>query len=410
MTGKKITGNEIEELLAAAARAQETGNISRAKEIYHKLLRFFPDIAALHYNLGLLYFEEGEWARASCTFEKAHNLAPEDGDVLFNLALCAKKQGDLSEAVALYSKVLALNSDSVDALYNLGGCYKDLQEHQQAVDCYSTVLELAPDNLSAVNNLAFVYQLQGEKEQALSCYKRVLELNPEHPSARHMVATLSGAAVTGTPEGYVRDVFNGYATRYDESLVQELEYEVPEKIKEFMDELIPATKKFKQGLDLGCGTGLSGLPFTGLVDELYGVDLSPAMAALAEGRGIYRDIAVCGVLTFLQKSEDFYDFFLAADVLGYVGGLEDLFKLIAGLAQPGAIFCFSTEETDGAYADTTFCLGESGRFAHGRQYIEKLAGLNDFSLLGRRPCSLRKEKGAWVRGDLWCLVKKVEER
>lgn len=90
------------------------------------------------------------------------------------------------------------------------------------------------------------------------------------------------------------------------------------------------------GLDLGCGTGLSGVPFAQLISEMhiytlissdftfidnfYGVDLSQKMLDQAVTRGIYKTLTCCDAFDFLKSSSECYDVIISCDVFVYVGG------------------------------------------------------------------------------------------
>src|SRR5581483_7481973 len=92
-------------------------------------------------------------------------------------------------------------------------------------------------------------------------------------------------------------------------------------------------------LDLGCGTGLAGQVFAPLASRLDGVDLSPAMIAKAEARGLYDHLAVADLETGLAQPQAFglapaYDLILAADTLVYLGDLRGVFRAAAARLAP----------------------------------------------------------------------------
>jgi hypothetical protein len=55
----------------------------------------------------------------------------------------------------------------------------------------------------------------------------------------------------------VRELFDEYADTFDDELVNGLRYDVPNLLRK----QIPPGALFKRCLDLGCGTGLSGVAF-----------------------------------------------------------------------------------------------------------------------------------------------------
>jgi predicted TPR repeat methyltransferase len=391
--------DELQQLLTKACADHQNGHLETAGQSYLKLLDYFAEAPILHYNLGLVYYGQGEYVKAGDSFAKAVELQPGDADMLFNLALSLKKTGDLTGAVENYKKVLLIDPACIDALYNLAGCYKDTSQYPEAKATYQEVLRLAPQHQSANSNLAFLYHLDGNVEQAVRHYRQVLEYNPNHQSALHMVAALTGVPATSSPDPYVREVFDNYSEYFERSLVAELLYCVPNDLRALFDRTCPGRKKFGQGLDLGCGTGLGGQAFIDTVEVFDGLDLSPNMLAQASRKGIYRSLHQGSILNFFKNAQDTFDFFLAADVFAYTGDLQETFSLLRLCARPDAIFCFSTESDVGH----AYKLLKTGRFAHSPRYIGKIAQETGWRVEAGQETGLRKEQGVWVKGDLWLL-------
>jgi predicted TPR repeat methyltransferase len=391
--------DELNQLFTKACEDQQNGLLDAAEEAYLRLLDYFAEAPILHYNLGLVYYGEERYEKARASFAKALELQPGDVDILFNLALSQKRVGDLLGAMHTYKQVLAADPASVDTLYNLAGCYRDSLQYTEAMATYGEVLRLAPRHQSANNNLAFLYHVTGDIESAVRHYRRVLEINPDHQGARHMVASLTGAPVTTSPELYVKDVFDNYAEYFERSLVNELEYSVPNSIRALLDTLFAGRKKFSHGLDLGCGTGLGGQAFADIIKTFDGLDLSAKMLAVAAEKAIYRKLHLGSIVSFPKKLQDTFDFYLAADVFAYVGDLQETFCLLRERARHDVLFCFSTEADEGS----AFTLQKTGRFAHSTHYIEGLAKATGWQVAARQETVLRKEKGVGVPGDLWFL-------
>ncbi|PHR27023.1 MAG: hypothetical protein COA36_10420 [Desulfotalea sp.] len=401
---------EFNALFCKACDAHQEQNYAKAKSGYQTLISYFPEAPILHYNLGLLLFETKEYVGAVESFLLAAQGNPKDVDILYNLGLSYKKVGDNTTAIMMYAKVLDLEPGSADALYNMAGCYRDEKNYEDAETTYLKVLELEPGHLAANNNLAFVYHLLGNTDRAISSYQKVLELQPEHKMAEHMLAALTGAAVSSPPHIYVQEVFDNYSDRYEQSLVVELEYAVPATLKD----IVTAGDKWKHffdyGLDLGCGTGLGGEAFCDLIKRLDGVDLSPKMIDVAYDKEMYHSLYVSGIKEYLLEDVGLYDFVLAADVFAYVGDLQEVLENLHKRVTADVLFCFSTEKCHG----DGFELLSTGRFAHSAAYVSKLAQSTGWRVIKQQTSSLRKEKGTWIEGDLWFMGKgepqRVEEK
>jgi predicted TPR repeat methyltransferase len=383
-----------------ACQAQSAGRLQEALEVYQLLISALPNSAPLQYNLGLVYFELGLFAQALQAFARADSLVPGDIDTLFNIALCQRNNGDLVAAITNYEQVLVIDPNHVDSLYNLGGCYQQLHDDEQAGACYVRVLAIIPDHLSALNNLAYLSHRSGKSEVAIALYSRVLELRPEDESVRYLLAALQGLPVEQAPDAYVCGFFDAYAEDFERSLVEDLGYDNPRQLSDCLSRIGSIGKVcYAHGLDLGCGTGLSGLAFKDRIAVFDGVDLSLAMLSRAEAKGCYHHLSQDSIDHFLHTTGECYDFFLATDVFIYIGALESLFTMTHDRAVSGALFCFSTEYLP----EEGFRLQPSGRFAYSPGYIHRIAASTGWKILAEEPTRLRREREDWIIGQLWVL-------
>lgn len=393
------SNEEMNQLFVQANEDHQNGLLDSAGAAYQRLLQYFPEASLLHFHLGLVHFEQGEYENGRDAFARAADLNPEDMDILFNLALTQKKTGDLAGAILSYQRILEMEPASIDTIYNLAGCYKDSGQPAQAIQTYLEVLQMVPDHPSANSNLAYVYHLTGQTERAVYYYQQVLQYQPDHQAARHMLAALTGSGTSSSPDSYVKDVFDNYSSHYEKSLVVELEYCVPTTIRGEVDTGSAWKKTYDQGLDLGCGTGLGGQAFRDSIAVQDGIDLSEKMIAFAAAKQLYRNLHVGNIVNFLKSTRESYDFYLAADVFAYVGELAETLSLLRERARRDVLCCFSTETTDGS----GYQLQHTGRFAHTPDYIKKVSQATGWQVAANRKTLLRKEMGRWVAGDLWFL-------
>jgi predicted TPR repeat methyltransferase len=141
----------------------------------------------------------------------------------------------------------------------------------------------------------------------------------------------------------------------------------------------------------------------GRVDHLVGVDLSAAMIAKADERGVYDRLVVGNAAAMLgREPTGVFDLIVAADALVYVGDLAPLFAVVArGLASDG-LFAFSVETCEG----DGFKLEPTMRFAHSRSYVETTAREVSLRPLLVQSASTRRETGADPPG-LICVFERT---
>jgi predicted TPR repeat methyltransferase len=400
-TEKTISPEIVEEIYSHACEMHQSGRYPEAEAHYAQLLAYFPESSSLHYNMGLLLYEQEKYDESLEHYLQALEASDDDPDLLYNLGLCLKKCDRIEEAILVYVELAKITPDDPDCLYNLACCYKDIHEHGKAIDVLRQVLRLQPAHQSATNNLAYLLHLQGNLPEAKHYYQQLLELNPGHQAARHMLASVQGERVSNAPEEYIRTVFNSYAADFEENLVQGLNYSVPEQLRHHLEQLDGIRTPFHRVLDLGCGTGLSGLAFTDICEHLTGVDVSEGMVARAREKGIYDHLAVDEIVRFLEATEIRYDLVVLADVLIYLGDLKPVLAALSPRTAPGALLCFSTEMTD----EADFQLQPTGRFAHSQDYVLAAAGAAGWTLRRSVATRLRKEGTNWIDGTLFYFAR-----
>jgi predicted TPR repeat methyltransferase len=176
-------------------------------------------------------------------------------------------------------------------------------------------------------------------------------------------------------------------------MLMQLSYRAPHILRELAD-LTMAGLTNLAILDLGCGTGLSGMAFKDLAARLDGIDLSPAMVEKARGRGIYNSLAVADIEGGFDQAKGAYDLLLAADTLVYLGDLGVTMRGAAQALKPGGFFLFTVEKKEGE----GFELGPKRRWRHSDIYIRRLAREHGFEIAGLLACTPRMEANTPVDG------------
>jgi len=213
-----------------------------------------------------------------------------------------------------------------------------------------------------------------------------------------MLNALTGNTSTKPPKQYVKNLFDDYAERFDDSLIKQLEYKLPFLIKELILKLDPTRKIFEKVIDLGCGTGLTGKELRDISNNLTGIDISSNMVAKTRELGVYDHLFVGDIVDILGSSKEKYDLFIALDLFIYIGELTKMFKTVRQCCNKNALFILSieTQEEDG------YSLLKSARYSHSDEYILKTAS-DRFKLIESQEVSLRKEKDGWIDGKIFIL-------
>jgi predicted TPR repeat methyltransferase len=274
--------------------------------------------------------------------------------------------------------------------------------YEKALKCYAQALALTPELGEAVWGVADCHASLGRNKQAIEWYQRYLEIEPDEPEALHMLASLGvGEAPDRASDDYVTTYFDRFAADFDEMLVNQLEYRVPELIVGAVDGAMGADSRNLTVLDVGCGTGLCGVALKGRVAAIDGIDLSPKMLSQARRRRLYRDLFEADLCAHLAETEARYDLLVSGDVLIYLGSLDVVMAGIARVLEPGGTAIFSLESRKGS----GFKLTESGRYAHARSYVRHIAAEAGLVEQGVTRQTVRLEYGEPVLGDLWVFLR-----
>lgn len=243
----------------------------------------------------------------------------------------------------------------------------------------------------------------GAHADAAAAYRECLALDPEdHGGAAVRIAAMGlGGTPDSAGDAYVATLFDQHAEAFEDILVRQLGYGVPEQMAARLAAIAPGP--YERALDLGCGTGLAGEALRDRAATLIGVDLSEGMIEICFDKGIYDDLYIgeaVGFLTDFDESE-LFDLIGAADVLPYIGALDALFSGVAARLAPGGVFGFSTETLpDEAFGDRDFMVGPNHRFHHRETYLRDRLATHGFDCLECEPIVVRRQEGQPAPGHL----------
>lgn len=275
-------------------------------------------------------------------------------------------------------------------------------DFQAAADLMLQALELAPVWAAGWYELGKHLEKSGRETEAVSAYRTVLALSPDDRyGARLKLAQLAGEPLPPEPQtAYVEALFDHYADSFDAALIGQLRYRVPDLISAILTRDAVSTP-FDHAIDLGCGTGLMALALGGKARSLSGIDLSAAMLAKAEARGLYRELVKADLVEGLAQLPP-ADLIVAADVFVYFSGLEHVFEAVSEKLLPGGIFAFSVEKLE---SDEPFALQRSLRHAHSEHYIRQLLAETGLNLLGTETAAIRRDRDVDIIGLLFVAQK-----
>ena len=117
-------------------------------EEYDKAISFYlrcielDPTAAAYYNLGIAYYNQGNYIKAIELWEKAIELDPDLAMAYNNLGVAYKNQGNLTKAIESYEKAIELDPDLAMAYVNLGVAYYNNSDVNTALIYYKKAARL----------------------------------------------------------------------------------------------------------------------------------------------------------------------------------------------------------------------------------------------------------------------------
>jgi predicted TPR repeat methyltransferase len=351
-------------LAKEANQFAKLSEFSKAISSYEEAITIQSDFVEAYYNLGNLYHQMGELDKAVRNYKKVVALDPEYSKVHPNkilLVIYFFSKGEINNALETLQAWIKSNPDDALLFNMMGGCYLSLREFKMSI----------------------------------KSYEKALELKPDYAIPQHMINSLKGHTSKSPPKEYVKNLFDDYAERFNDSLVQGLQYKLPFIIKDLIQN-ISSKSKFAKTIDLGCGTGLSGNGLSDISEHLSGIDISENMISKADELDVYDNLYTGDIVEVLNTVQENFDLFVALDVLIYVGDVESIFKTVHKYSNPESIFVFSTEiQEEGGYS-----LLPSSRYSHSDNYIMNQAS-GKFVLIKSKDTVIRKEGNHLIHGKIY---------
>ena len=394
----KLSPQDAEAHYNLGVTLKEVGTLDESETSYKRAIALKPSYAQAHSNLGVVLQELGRLDEAETSSRQAIALKPDYAKAHYNLGVTLKEAGRLDESETSYKRAIALTPDYAEAHNNLGNTLKELGRLDESETSYKRAIALKPGYAEAHSNLGNVLNALGRLDEAKASYKQAIALKPEDSSTKYLLDALSGNTTTSAPLDYVEGLFDNYASKFEKSLVDNLEYRTPKLIAEIIlkDCNVDSLGSI---IDLGCGTGLLGAEIKRFCRHLKGLDLSQKMLDEAEKKSIYDELFKQDILGYLASADLNFDYFIATDVFVYIGDLSDVFYLIKSRNKTSGKLVFSTENCDG----DSFFLEQSGRYSHSKIYIEGLCEKFGYKLRHFETQPLRKEENRYISGGLYML-------
>ncbi len=178
------------------------GRYDEALAVFEEFAVKFPEIYAVHLNIGSALMEKGDLDRAEAEFKSVlekNGPAPEDLKkqkdtslkALSGLGEVALKRGDFETAQGFFRKALEISPEDPAAAYNVGEIFFSNQKIDDAISFFELATRIKSDWPRAYHRLGLVYLNKGDLPKALENLKTFLELDPQNPEAPGVKAAIA---------------------------------------------------------------------------------------------------------------------------------------------------------------------------------------------------------------------------
>lgn len=217
-SGNEITP-EVQRLYSEAQAAQQQGDVTTAIAKYRAILRTAPGLAPAYNNLGMLYFNSGQYAEAAPVLEHGLRLNPRMTTASTMLGLSYFELGENQKAEPLLQRAAVADTSDKNVQMSLAHVLLALGRNDEAIRHLNeylkrnprdqeawyllgkTYLQLSEDALGKVNQIdpnSFVaHEVAGEIDEGMHNYdgalvefKKAVELAPQDPGTHLRLANI----------------------------------------------------------------------------------------------------------------------------------------------------------------------------------------------------------------------------
>lgn len=165
------------------------GKYPEAIQAFHQALKIHQDNLIVHYNLGVIYFNQGNLSQSEKHFEEVLKRDPTISDAALYLCHIHLKKGAYKKAKLFLDK--AKKYAKQENYYFYQGLYYAYQkQYSSACEAFQKALAIKPDYWEALFNLAQGYYQGGKKQKSIEVLKDLLRRNPNFPSAYLTLASI----------------------------------------------------------------------------------------------------------------------------------------------------------------------------------------------------------------------------
>jgi predicted TPR repeat methyltransferase len=401
--------------------------------LFHYICLRMPDFKQGRFKLSICQMQLNFWSAAQQNLEQLLDIQFPDADIVCNLAICHWQQKHIKsalrlfnynlkqfphhvdslenlasiflqfnrtrQAISLYKQILGMHDKRSDIRFNLAACLQQLAIYDEAIMHYQILLNQQLKHPDYLYNLGTIYYNLGQYQACQFYWQQSLEINPNQKSLKFMLHMLDTKELdSNTHQSYVQELFDAYANHYDQHLMSQLNYQLPQFLNDYLGH-----KEYSKVLEIGCGTGLCGQILKSRSKQLIGVDLSQLMINKAEKKNFYDQLISQDAQKYLQQYQQTYDLIVAMDVVPYIKDLHELLKLMRMKLSSGGeiLISMETNSTEEPQLEST------GRITYPENFIHKICQELSLNIIFEKKIFARNQNTIPVMERIYHLKRHV---
>jgi tetratricopeptide (TPR) repeat protein len=143
-----------------------------------------------HFNLGVTFYNQREFAKAIQAYQKVIELDPAYVEAYNNLGIIYQMTGDVDRAFGAYQRATEINPRYEKGYNNLGILLLLKGRDEEALEAFRKALAINPNNIETHINLGTLFKKKGQWDEAIESYQKALAIDPHHRETHYNMALL----------------------------------------------------------------------------------------------------------------------------------------------------------------------------------------------------------------------------
>lgn len=152
--------------------------------LFKKAIQIDPKFWEAYYNLGILYFNNGQFNLAQAEFAKIIRTLPNFDKPYFGRGLIYEKQKNYDAARKDFNKVITLNPNDFQSYYYLGRIERKLKRYKEARVFLDKAKAINPDYAPIYFEYGNILLNQNQQRRSINDYRKAVELAPANDTYR----------------------------------------------------------------------------------------------------------------------------------------------------------------------------------------------------------------------------------